>query len=69
MELRTIKKIHVLPFAQAVGATFAALGFFISIPTFFLAAIPESPSARLEALGWIILVIAPHVGGIRLEVE
>ncbi len=95
MELKTIKKIHVLPFAQAVGAVFAVLGFVAIIPLILFMAVPDtSPAARLGALGGIILTmliypamlfvisfitsgimavvynfIAPHVGGIKLEVE
>ncbi|VVB96110.1 Uncharacterised protein [uncultured archaeon] len=95
MELKTIKKIHVLPFAQVVGAVFAVLGFVATIPLFFLMAVPDtSPAGRLGAVGGIILTmiiypamlfvisfissgimaivynfIAPHVGGIKLEVE
>lgn len=95
MELKTIKKIHVLPFAQAVGTVFSVLGFVATIPMFLFMAVPNTSSAaRLEAVGGIILImfiypamlfvisfiasgimavvynfIAPHVGGIKLEVE
>lgn len=58
MELKTIKKIHVLPFAQAVGAMFAILGFVATIPLIFFMAVPDtSVAGRLGALGQIVVVM------------